>query len=427
MILDYGRRILPVVGIALLLLASTASASASAPQVSQSVFPQGTYKDLIVVESGHAFVHAGKSIQIFDVKDPLHPTQVGAVASPGSSWSDFDVVGTRLYGVVQEISGRYPDGGLYIFDVSDPAQPIRLSLYQPSPYVEFVRAGPSLVHMGTRQSTSVNLIDVSDPRNPYLLTYYDEYMRPWDLQLAGNLAYVLHGSQSSNTSYWISAFDMSDPEQPQQVVDMSALTDHSQIFAVNSEYLYVYTLEYVEDGDFQYHRESALRIIDVSEPKHPRLINTIDMSDFILQLRIHEDKLYEVLAFSDPKSGQPRSAIVVLDVNDPSYVTELARYYSYSSSFDIDVQGDCIYATQFEEAELTVFCTAVTSLPTSTPTLTATPGPSATPPLTSTSTAPPTPEATVSSTATLPVPPTSTATATATGPLPTYLPLVLTT
>ena len=249
-------------------------------------------------------------------------------------------------------------------------------------------------------------------------------MKPWSVQLVGDLAYVQYCDSGAECSIWLSAFDLSNPAQPQQVNTLSNWTKGTDVFAVNSKYLYVSTFRWIDE---EWDSERKLKIIDVSDLAHPILINTLDMVDFINQLRVQGNRLYGVLDFNNPQPGQPESAIVVWDVSDPLHVTELARHYfdNPGAFVDMDVEGDCIYATVYAEIELAVFCTAVTGAPTSTPTLTATPDPSATPTITSTSTATPTPEATASSTATLPVAPTSTATATR--QLPTYLPLILAT
>ncbi len=142
----------------------------------------------VAVEDGIVYVAAGRGgLQVVDASTPSAPTLVGSAATTGSALG-VAVAAGRAYVV---------DGArLYVFDVGNPAAPVRLaSLTLPGrPRAVQVAGNLALV---AAEREGVHVVDVSDPAAPELLDSTHTRgasSNAADLVLRGSRAFVADGA-----------------------------------------------------------------------------------------------------------------------------------------------------------------------------------------------------------------------------------------
>jgi len=155
---------------------------------------------------------------VLDISDPSSPTYVkkefnwsnGAI--PGEEWcyvSDLDVWGNYLYLIDYEPFDDDDTKGLYIFDISDPADPQLISRYlQQSQQSWRIRVYENHVYLADAYG-GIEIIDVSDPEFPITVAYQNLPDVAYNLDFANGYiyasCYILGGVQ---------AVDVTNPENP---------------------------------------------------------------------------------------------------------------------------------------------------------------------------------------------------------------------
>ncbi len=414
-------RVLTVVAAAIVCAAALLiTVSAATPGVSsslkRSLFEplESRYSDSIIVEEGRVYVRTpqgAQGIDIFDLTDPLHPVQIGTLPKPSAElgWNDIEIVGRTFYGVTWGHAWQpYTNGAMIIFDVSDPAQPQQLSVYEPLPDVTFVSSDGRYAHAGSLSTlVDITLLDVTRPQTPIRVARYGIEFH-LDVALVDSFGFVLNITKEGLK--YIALYSFANPSRPALVNNgLWNVTEGAVSLAATPEYLYV--------GIYPgYSQPCKLKVFDMREIEHPSLINELETPGCLAELRVQGDRLFGLANTLDPGAGEPNNMILVWDVSDPERPLEVARYSWWGRwLLDIDVEGDCVYGTDVD-VELLSFCT--TSIGTATPSSTPSPTPTATPSPTATRHASATPTPSRTRTATPTASPTSTLTPTST-PSPT--------
>jgi len=115
--------------------------------------------DLVKIDSGHAYIAAGKTLTIVDVTNPAAPRRAGTYTFPELIWG-FTVRGSTVY-VAADTSG------LAILDASNPAAPVlRGTLKTPG-------QAKNVAIFGTKalvadHVSGIDVVDVSAPARPVL-------------------------------------------------------------------------------------------------------------------------------------------------------------------------------------------------------------------------------------------------------------------
>lgn len=157
---------------------SSASSSSSGigSIVSQYQMDYGPYS--IAIKGTYVYTARGATIHVVNIANPATPTKAteaeGAAADSPSFISLF-VDGNRLYA-----GSGTGFMGFYIFDITNPATPVRLGAYQPSDVAW--KIGPAALFadgnivwaVGSDGSRGrIVKVDVSDPANPVRLAQHD--------------------------------------------------------------------------------------------------------------------------------------------------------------------------------------------------------------------------------------------------------------
>lgn len=99
------------------------------------------------------------------------------------------------------------DGGMQIFDVARPHEPVLLSTFPTGNDAVGIEAKDGIAYIATHQA-GLDIVDVSDPSNPSLMTNFDTGRSTQDVQVIGDLAYVVDRIDGLNI------LDISDSSSP---------------------------------------------------------------------------------------------------------------------------------------------------------------------------------------------------------------------
>jgi len=371
---------------------------------------------LIEGQMAYMMTDGGRAISFLNVAAPLSPVRLGQVwAVSDARWADFDVEGRYLYGFEDLLV--YPgDGRVRIFDISQLSSPVEVGFYDPEGllalrFPKFVTVGGNYMHVGvTHPNRGVQLIDVSNPAQPRLVTLYGNVC-PGDVRVSADEAYLLHGDcvGEGEPARWVERFDLSNPGLPVSLKpeQLYALTLDTRDFAVAPGYLYVATSNISPQGRYA----CELRAIDVGNPEAPMVVKVLSLEGCIERLVLDGERLYAAMDYYYSEQPAPSSALAVFDVSDPARTQEMARYanmikqdeepHYFPEIVFFDVEDNCVYLLDTIDAQLFVICLGSLALgttpsPTVTPSLSASPSPTATRvPSTATPTKSPTPTAKV--------------------------------
>jgi hypothetical protein len=212
------------------------------------------YVSGVAVDGSLAFVAdriAG--LQIIDISNVTAPTIIGEDAT-GLNINAVAVTGSQVYAV--------GDGGLHVFDVSDPTDPRRISLIGSAGPGNDLTIADGMVHVATRYCLeelgcygSFLSFDVTNPMAPPILSQISGQTS--GLTVSGEHAY-LNGPQ-------FRIFDMSDPAMPLLVGSLQTEGAVGRA-AVSENYAYV-----------PWSLGGGLKVLDVSNPEVPSIIGSVEL------------------------------------------------------------------------------------------------------------------------------------------------------
>jgi hypothetical protein len=268
--------------------------------------------DFVRVNGTFAYVVAGSTLSVFDIRDPSAPKRRGTVGLP-ESVNGLAVSGSNAY---------LANGlrGLAIVDVANPDSPALIGSYKtPGEAVRVSLTGNRAV-VANRMS-GVEVIDVSNVAKLVSLgSYYtDGYTR--DVAVAGSLAYVVDSSND------FAVVDVSR-QGPPTALSTQASTLPSSIVAVTqpasgSGAKTVYVLG-----------GGALQVYDVSDPAAPRKGTVFKISDRTLAIAFQGALGYMA---SGPDGLQ------ILDLSDPLKPLIAGSYNTPGDARDVAVAGPLIF------------------------------------------------------------------------------------
>jgi len=301
-----------LVVISILVLASPAFAG-DCPELVGALGFQ--YAADVAVSGNYAFVawtdFSGEGgLRVFDVSDPYHPVEVGFV--------DFDWGAPRAVAV----SGSYAYvadpaigwGILRVIDVSEPTAPVQVGSVEVGDAQDVAVSGDYayVVNWGFFGSGSFTVIDVSEPTAPVPVGYLGGSRR--GVAVSGGYAYDVG-------DYYFEVIDVSDPWAPVQVGGLYSSAGGYGV-AVSGGYAYV------AFPDASGLLSRGLDVIDVSEPTAPVEVGFLDTPTSAWDVAVSRGYAYVVVG--DEFTG----GLYVIDVSTPSAPVE-AGYHEAGQADDI--------------------------------------------------------------------------------------------
>lgn len=246
------------------LVVSNSTAAVTSKVANLTVVPQAQLRSLasvpvsgfatwIKVRNEHAYLAHGR-MSIYDVSDPSQPVRSSIYGGSTSGIYALYPVEPLLYCLeYSQSGGQY----LHILDVSNPAIPVLKKKF-PLPFVGLdiiVRDGLAYIGGGNTSvdKAGLGIFDVHDPVNPFLLGT-DPERSIYTLELLGNTLFTARPYDNPS----VGVFDVSDPTHPSLTTRL-ARKGYTDTVKIAGARLYV-------AGD------SPFSVYDISNPRQPRLL-----------------------------------------------------------------------------------------------------------------------------------------------------------
>lgn len=314
------------------------------------------YNTGIDLEGDHVFLAETYGIFIVDVSDPLNPYEAAFYANPDSSerfWNIDVLNGLAYVGC---------ENGYRIIDVSNPLEPeeIGSNFPQDAFSVISILVGEDYAYLTTGGDAAFRIIDTSDPGNTTEIGgcgYYgsadglalvDDYMYltdyrglriidisdpldPHEVDFINTLGYVREIVVGNGFAYIVGGednlciLDISDPQIPEICytggnLDIPYIPSSLQLY---ENYIYMGT------------DELPLKIIDVSDPYSPQMVNDFLPYYYVFDMEFRENQAFVPLW----------NEFVILDVSDPVSPVEIGSCFIDSTITNVEVVGDYAYLT----------------------------------------------------------------------------------
>jgi hypothetical protein len=215
--------------------------------------------------------------------------------------------------------------GLLVFDVSDPTNPSPLAIWQGSEWVEDVAAVGDVIYVcGARNGLFV--LDVSDPAEPVVVAR-DPDRRAMHVLLSGSRLI---------TSGTGTIYDVSDPFAPVRI-GWTASNGHP--VALDGDHLFVLENFAYEVSEVEWHYDSSLEVIDVSDPMRPRQAGRLRLAGGTSATSV-DDAILD----GDRLIVSGSRGLYVLDVADPTAPTVTHRVRTKAAPARLARAGDRILA-----------------------------------------------------------------------------------
>ncbi len=225
----------------------------------------GGYVGGVVVSANYAFFAEGAGLTILDISNALLPVQVARLVLPVIA-RDVQVAGGLAYITTSK--------GLYVIDVSHPVTPTVVSSYVTPGDAIVVRVVGARAYItvggvydpgsGNYVGKGLQIIDVSAAAHPVLLGSYLTSDFPGDVQIVGNLAYLIHGDGYNDG---VQILNISDPAHIAPQGNYAMPGKDALALDVVSGKAYI---GYMNTSTF----DGGLQIINVSTPSNPTLLGS---------------------------------------------------------------------------------------------------------------------------------------------------------
>jgi hypothetical protein len=267
-------------------------------------WPRGQPAD-IAVAGNHAYVALRQGgLGIYDVSDPGNPMQVGSVAiSRRRSGGAIGVTVSGAYAFVAK-----GEDGMDVVDVRNPARPRVVGNYRG--YCADVAVSGRFAHLAG-WSQGLTVVDVGNPANPRRVGGYDDEPigeRFNSVVVSGNHAFVSGDDWTgSGFVYFIHAIDVSNPTNCVRVGSYTKAGSYTTpgSMAIDGHHIYI------NEGT------NGLKVIDFSAPSHPVAVGHYDQPGDFGPVAVFGDYAY---------LARGQNGLEILDVRDPSHPMRVGGY-----------------------------------------------------------------------------------------------------
>lgn len=254
---------------------------------------------------------------IFDTENPLSPRLISTVTPKTQSRNG---VMANSCAISQGIlySCLFLDKGLWMVDISDPANPVDLGI-APIEVTSNIIISGDYAYASGQMYDGVTIMDVSDTHDVSEIIRIGLPSRDCFLEVDDGYLYV--GIRQTLT-----IFDVSDPASPEKlcayeldvpeglVREMPFAGPDSEIEGHPWDNL-ASIIDLQSCGDYLYVTFGAgqLRVIDISDPAVPKEVADVELGGFVIAMTLEDDNLYVT------KSGNEASTLqlCLLDISRP--------------------------------------------------------------------------------------------------------------
>lgn len=267
------------------------------------------------LDGGYSYIaNSSTGISVIDISNPVgnNPEKVAGIGSNGET-RDLVIEDDILY------FADY-DGGLRIYDISDPLNPA---------YLDDI---PNINAWRVDASDDELYVDIASPNNPDELRIYDISNPGTPVQLSNmNLPDLIFEVLFYEDHLYVAAFDsgmlvidVSNPSNPTRVATVS-LPDVSDIDIENDT-------AYVASTDWN----GGLVTVDISDPADPQVLNIYNPSGWYHPFHVAVSGDF---AYTSENFGQ----LKMFDISDPLNPQELDEYVTSGSVVHMMADGNYLY------------------------------------------------------------------------------------
>ena len=258
-----------------------------------------------------------EGVRIYDIYDPSNPQQVGLVpTSIGGFEFSVEEITERNITIAEDIL-YIPDQsyGLTIVDINDPSQPIRVGEYMtpvPDMIMDIKVVGDYAYAVnrfsGFRVLNIANLDNIEE-------IFFDDERKFLTLQIGLSIEVIGNHAYIADANYPLLIHDISDPYQPKQVggVDGGPAWDGAFDLAISGNFAYLSG----QAGNHAIYPGSGIWVIDISDPTNPIPINFLDLPNEKWSLSIHSTVLFALDGSPDWQEPEPMS-LRIIDISNPA-------------------------------------------------------------------------------------------------------------
>ncbi|TET16914.1 MAG: T9SS type A sorting domain-containing protein, partial [Candidatus Cloacimonadota bacterium] len=296
-----------------------------------------------------AFCGSGAGVYILDVSNPSNPLKLSERIHSRSY-----VYGLYVDTSLELLYIACADAGVEIWDVADPLNPSKLSRYETPGYALDVFVSGSYAYVADWHEC-LRLIDISIPTNPIEVGFLKHYSVR-DVYVLGSYVFMAAGS------YFVIA-DVSDPANPHELANYHSYGSITDVFARGVH-------AFVTQGNVD---SSGVLVFDVSTPSNPQIIGFCAVSNYTESIHISASFSYvtglfdfyvvDISNLSNPQlagscycvcndvfvlaslayvSGRSEG-LQIIDVSSPSNPQPLGQYEIWNESFAIYVSPPLAY------------------------------------------------------------------------------------
>jgi hypothetical protein len=275
----------------------------------------------------------GTIVHVVDISNPTAPIKVGKIDFSPIKLYSLEIAGNLLYAT---------DGvGLRIMDISDPVNPYQLSYYQePSQLTCCITYALAIsgnhAYIENRAiDHRLSVIDVSDPTTPVKVAELTSgiFFYYFDLKTSGDYLYL-----DTGVTQTIYIFDISDPLSPNEVGSFyyGGLLNGYCVYDINADYMYLasfVTLAGRVSNDF--------KIYDISDKQDVKHIGGYNIS------KGYDDEVTSVSSLSYGHGyvfiAHKEDGVRIVDVSDPSNPQEVDIFNTSGDSRSVIIKNYCVY------------------------------------------------------------------------------------
>lgn len=221
------------------------------------------------------------------------------------------------------------DLGLFVMDISSPADPIYINDYTDVEDINDVTVLSGYVYAGTNGDTSYSNMLVFEPATgwvcPTLVSEYDQSgnTNPYDIFLVSDTAYIVRDSGTTNE---LEIVDVTDRENPSLLGSLNLGADANDI-VVSGNYAYIAT-----DGN-------ELMVVDISVPSSLSIDGSYNAPGGANGESVWVSGDRVILG----RASTGGDDIYLLDISTPTSPTYLDSYDTGATTYDLQVVGDYVY------------------------------------------------------------------------------------
>jgi hypothetical protein len=303
------------------------------------------------VQDNYAYIsHWSAGLKIIDISDPSNMNEVGVYDASTVWYLDFKDNNAYLVG----------DSYLRILDLSDPSEPTEKGNLYLGGGGNYIVLQGDFAYIAS--SWRMNIINISVPEAPQLITYYDFQPvtgKPMALAASGDYVYAALNNRS------VRVLDVLDPAQPEEVgsYDLTGTpkcidVNNNRIFVVDDDiglhilkvinltksWFYDVSVESAVtiDGNYAFLAEGgssdSLRIFNITNPSNPIETGSCPFSMYASD-GMHAVTIYNQHAYV----AYGQEGVHFIDISNPSSPMEVGMFRDWSECRDVAIDGNYAY------------------------------------------------------------------------------------